>query len=299
MNSSLTAVLNYEQCLDADTEWGMNEGSKYFEEKSAVQIALRKVTQRLSKLDIPYAVAGGMALFVHGLRRFTEDVDILVTSDGLKAIHRELEGLGYRLPFQGSKNLRDMESGVRIEFLIAGQFPGDGKPKPVAFPDPTAVVVERKGIQYLNLPTLVELKLASGMTNPNRVKDLADVQELIKLLTLSADFGEKLNPFVRPKYVELWSAAQHVPRRFMSLWRNKFLTLEATTIEEMVTALQQAAATLQAMRDDGVVLESPGGTADDYAYLVTTDPKVAEKYDMHDESEFWGEGQQPGAGDAT
>jgi hypothetical protein len=31
-----------------------------------------------------------------------------------------------------------------------------------------------------NLPTLIELKLASGMTNAGRLKDLADVQELIK-----------------------------------------------------------------------------------------------------------------------
>ena len=77
-----------------------------------------------------------MALFRHGFRRFTEDVDILVTREGLKTIHEQLEGLGYVPPFTGSKNLRDTESGVRIEFLIAGEFPGDGKPKPVAFPDP-------------------------------------------------------------------------------------------------------------------------------------------------------------------
>jgi hypothetical protein len=35
-----------------------------------------------------------MALFHHGLRRFTEDVDILVTKEGLKKIHAELAGLG-------------------------------------------------------------------------------------------------------------------------------------------------------------------------------------------------------------
>lgn len=292
-------MVSYEQLLGADTEWAMNEGSKHFEGKSAVQSTLRKITRRLSELDIPYAVAGGMALFVHGLRRFTEDVDILVTGEGLKSIHRELEGLGYRPPFQGSKNLRDMESGVQIEFLITGQFPGDGKPKPVAFPQPESVVIERDGAKYLNLATLIELKLASGMTNSNRVKDLADVQELIKLLTLPKDFSETLNPYVHLKYAELWSAVQQAPTRFMTLWRNKFLTLEAKTIEEMITSLQVAAATLQAMREDGVVLESPGGTADDYAYLVTTDPAVAKKYDMHEESEFWGEDEGAGEGKVT
>src|SRR6185437_12999138 len=115
---------------------------------------------------IPYAVAGAMAFFGHGFRRFTEDVDILVTREGLRTIHDRLEGLGYVPPFTGSKNLRDTERGVRIEFLVAGEYPGDGKPKPVAFPDPAGAGVEIDGIRYLRLPTLVELKIASGMTNP-------------------------------------------------------------------------------------------------------------------------------------
>jgi hypothetical protein len=161
-------------------------------------------------LKIPYAVAGGMAMFSHGFRRFTEDVDILVTREGLEQIHRELEGLGYVPLFSGSKNLRDADSGVRVEFLVTGDFPGDGKPKPVAFPDPEQVSVERDGIRWLSLPALVELKLASGMTAPGRLKDLADVQELIRLLSLPANFAEQLQPFVREKYGELWRAVHGV-----------------------------------------------------------------------------------------
>ena len=48
----------------------------------------------------------------------------------------------------------------------SGGFPGDGKPKPVAFPDPAGASVDIGGIRYLSLEKLVELKLASGMTNP-------------------------------------------------------------------------------------------------------------------------------------
>lgn len=197
-------VLAYERQMDHDGRWALSEGSRYFEEKSAVQDALRRIEQRLDDLAIPYAVAGGMALFRHGFRRFTEDVDLLVTRDGLKAIHEHLAGLGYVPPFSGSKNLRDAENGVRIEFLVTGEFPGDGKPKPVAFPDPAEVGVEIDGVRYVALPTLVELKLASGMTNPGRLKDLADVQELIKVLGLPEDFETQLNPYVRPTYQALW-----------------------------------------------------------------------------------------------
>ena len=232
----------------------------------------------------------GLALYKHGFRRFTEDVDILVTKDGLKAIHSALAGLGYVRAFAGSKNLRDAELGVRIEFLIAGQFPGDGKPKPVHFPEPGAVAVERDGIKYLALSALVELKLASGISSADRGKDLVDVQELIKILHLPADFAEQIHPTVRAKYAELW-AATRAGKRYMTLWRSKLPTLEAKTLDDMIASLRGAAETLEAMRADGVTLDPEGGTGDDYAHLVTTDPDVARKYGMEDETEFWGEGE--------
>jgi len=207
-----TAVPVYEHLLNLDGEWAMSEGSRHFEGKSAVQDTLRKITRRLGDLGVPYAVAGGMALFKHGFHRFTDDVDILVTRDGLKVIHERLEGLGYVPPFQGSKNLRDAEHGVRIEFLIAGEYPGDGKPKPVAFPDPAAASIERDEMTILSLPHLVELKLASGMTGGiSRLKDFADVVALIQERNLPADFADQLNPYVRDKYAELWTGVRDSP----------------------------------------------------------------------------------------
>ena len=252
----------------------------------SVQEALHKIGRSLDALGVPYAVVGGMALFLHGYRRFTEDVDILVSRGSLKLIHERLEGNGYLPPFPGSKHLRDTEFGVKIEFLVTGDYPGDGKAKPVAFPDPAQVAVEKDGIKILGLPTLVELKLASGMTNVERQKDLVDVQELIKILTLPLDFSQRLAEFVQAKYVELWRATRPSTKRYVMLWRNKWLTAEAKSIEEMAGALQASAAHLQAMKADGVTLESEGSTAADYAYLVTTDPAVAQKYDMHPEDEY-------------
>jgi hypothetical protein len=206
-----STVLPYEKRIRADRAWGMDEGDRHFRRDSDVFRAMRKIARRLEDLGISYAVAGGMSLDAHGFRRLTIDVDILVTRESLKTIHERLEGLGYVPPFTGSKNLRDAESGVRIEFLVAGEFPGDGKPKPVAFPDPGDVAVEIDGIRYVSLPSLVELKLASGMTNVGRLKDLGDVIELIKALGLTEQFAEELNPYVRGKYRELWQAIRESP----------------------------------------------------------------------------------------
>jgi hypothetical protein len=184
----------------------VQEASRFFVGADAVFDALREVTQRLQGLDVPYAVAGGMALVAHGHRRTTEDVDILVTDDGLHRIHESLVGLGYRPLFEGSKNLRDSRTGVRVEFLVTGQYPGDGKPKPVCFPDPQTASVEIDGIRYLSLPRLIELKLASGMTNPARLQDLADVQGLIRTLQLPPSYAEQLDPYVRQRFSELAAA---------------------------------------------------------------------------------------------
>ena len=215
-----------------------------------------------------------------------------MTREGLKEIHSRLEGLGYLPVFEGSKNLRDMESGVKIEFLITGGYPGDGKPKAVSFPDPKEVGVEKDGITYLKLPTLIELKIASGITNSERIKDLADVQELIKALNLPSTFSANLDPFVREKYEELWNAARPPMKRFVKIWRNRFLTVDAASLEAMISSLQQAVVTLQAMLADGVIIDPERGTTDSHVYLVTTDPEIAKKYGMHDESEFLDESKE-------
>ncbi len=279
-------VLPYEQLLNENPRWALSEGSNFFEGKSAVDKALLRISKRLNDLRVPYAVAGGMAVFRHGLRRFTEDVDILVTRDGLTAIHHELEGRGYLPPFAGSKNLRDTELGVRIEFLITGGYPGDGKPKPVAFPDPAAVAVELDGIKYIKLSTLIELKLASGISNANRVKDLADVQELIKALALSVELADQLNPYVRDKYLELWKATRRDAQRYVLRWTEKFPATSARSIEEAISALGHHAAELKAMQAAGVTLEFKDSTGKREAWLVATDPDVARKHGMHDESEY-------------
>jgi hypothetical protein len=196
-------MIAYEQRLGRNLSWALREGSLYFDKESAVHKTLRDVTRRLDELGVRYNVVGALALFFHGIRRFTEDVDILVTRDGLTVIHDQLEGRGYLPLFSGSKNLRDTETGVRIEFLVTGDYPGDGKPKAVAFPDPGDTGIEIEGIRFLQLLPLIELKLASGTTNPRRGQDLVDVQRMIETLNLPEDLADRLDPSVRDKYREI------------------------------------------------------------------------------------------------
>jgi predicted nucleotidyltransferase len=185
------------------------EGLRFFMGEGILNETLRRVAQDLENRGIDYSLIGAVALNNYGYRRFTEDIDLLLTREGLERFQRELVGRGYRPAFEGAtKKFRTTEENVTVEIITSGEFPGDGKPKPVVFPDPNEVSIEIDGIKTVKLEKLIELKLASGMTAPHRLKDLADVQEVIKIKNLQADFAEKLNPFVREKYLELQKAVE-------------------------------------------------------------------------------------------
>ena len=178
---------------------------RFFMGLDEVHKAMQKLCATLEADGIPYAIAGAMALNAYGYQRVTTDVDVLLTREGLAAFKARHLGRGWVERFAGSKGMRDTEFGVKIDILITGDFPGDGKPKPVAFPDP-GVAIRAAGGMVLPIEHLVELKLASGMTNPGRLKDLADVQELIRAARLPVELAAALNPMVRDKYTEIWHA---------------------------------------------------------------------------------------------
>jgi hypothetical protein len=187
---------------------GAREASRYFVNKSKVHRALERLVARLTELKIPYAIVGALSLNAYGYQRTTSNVGVLLRREDLDAFKKRHLGRGYVEKFPGSKGLRDATQSVDIDVLLAGDYPGDGKEKPVAFPDPERAGVRGERFTLLPLPTLIELKIASGMTAPHRLRDLADVIELIRVNAIEEGFSESLHPYVRPKFRELWQAAQ-------------------------------------------------------------------------------------------
>jgi len=195
---------------NASTAELAREVDDFFMRRDRVWRTMERMSSRLRAEGIDYVIVGGMALVLHGYVRVTGDVDLVTTPEGLKAIHERLVGRGYRPAFEGSrKKLRDTETGVDIEFITTGEFPGDGKPKPVRFPEPKDVAVDRHGINVIALPKLIELKLASGLSAEHRrLRDLADVQDLIIALKLPRELGDQIDPSVRDEFYRMWDAAQ-------------------------------------------------------------------------------------------
>jgi hypothetical protein len=176
--------------------------------QSEAQLALYKLAAILEADGLPYAIIGAFALNEYGHRRVTVDVDLVMREEHLAAFNRKYLGKGYAERVPGTGKLFDTEHGVNIDVLSTGRFPGDDKPKPIAFPDPAVVALRGQRFALLPMPRYIELKLASGMVAPHRGRDLVDVQDLIKSAALPKSVAEELHPWVREKFLELWQLAQ-------------------------------------------------------------------------------------------
>jgi len=75
--------------------------------------------------------------------------------------------------------------------------PGDGKPGPFAFPDPSEASQEIDKLRVLTLPQLIQLKQAA-----RRYYDFGDVVFLMQTHNLDEAFLQQLHPAVHADFIE-------------------------------------------------------------------------------------------------
>jgi hypothetical protein len=169
----------------------------FFQGDDRVHQAMRRVAGELEKAGIRYAIIGGMAVNAHRHERTTKDVDFLLTAEGL-AVLRQIADASDFEPVPGRpRRFVDRPTGVTFDVLVAGRFPGNGEPGPIAFPDPATVGEIIDGLRVVHLPSLVQLKLAAG-----RHQDFADVISLIRANKLDERFAEELDASIRADYIQ-------------------------------------------------------------------------------------------------
>jgi hypothetical protein len=175
----------------------LREIDMFFDGSSPVHQTMRRLVQRLSEAGIPYAVLGGMAVNAHGARRTTDDLDILLTPEGLGQFREQFVGKDYEQIQGRSRRFVDRENEVRIDILVTGHKPGFGGEAPFTFPDPAEASEEINGTRVITLERLIQLKLAA-----RRHKDFGDVVFLIRTHNLDKSFADGLHPGVRGDYIE-------------------------------------------------------------------------------------------------
>jgi hypothetical protein len=90
--------------LPSDQLWhSLKEGSEFFQHEGDIYETLRRLVDELDENGLDYALIGGLALVAHGYRRFTEDVDILMTPEALQVFGAH-DGRGYLPAFREPQN---------------------------------------------------------------------------------------------------------------------------------------------------------------------------------------------------
>jgi hypothetical protein len=175
----------------------LEEISMFFDGSAPVHQTMRRLAEQLQQAGISYAVMGGMAVNAHGARRTTDDLDVLVTAEGLQQFRQQLVGSAYDPTPKRPRHFVDRQNNVHIDMLVTGHYPGRGEPAPFAFPDPAEASEEISHIRVVTLVQLIQLKLAA-----HRYQDFADVVFLIRVHNLDESFADRLHPGVRSDYIE-------------------------------------------------------------------------------------------------
>ncbi len=142
-------------------------------------------------------VLGGIAVFLHGYRRTTEDVDLLAAAPRETAA--ALEKLGATWDERRREHVLD---GVPIHLVTLDQAGG-----------PPQEVVQIEGVAAVSLRDLVRQKLRTGLDRPDRAQDLADVIELIRRVPLDKRFASRLPQALRVPFKKLVDVVRDARRR--------------------------------------------------------------------------------------
>jgi hypothetical protein len=161
----------------------------------------------LQEAGVPYAVAGGVAVCLHGYQRNTVDLDLVIRHEDQAAVKTAFTAAG----FLWHADVAEFRNPAGIQ--VQRQIPGDraGKDSSVRLPDPqTAGITETiEGLSVLRLSKLIEAKVACGSGSLQRShKDFADVVELIAIHQLSRSFARHLHADVRETFRQLVLAAR-------------------------------------------------------------------------------------------
>ena len=109
----------------------------------------------------------------------------------------QAQAQGFEQILNRPRRFVDRTNQVRMEVFLTGHHPGRKGPGPVTFPDPSEVAELRDDIRVVNLPQLIQLKLAA-----KSYYDSADVVSLIRIRNLDESFQSKLHPAVQRDFIE-------------------------------------------------------------------------------------------------
>lgn len=179
---------------------------------------LVKIAQILEALKIPYAVTGGMAVFVWARPRFTADIDIVILLHAHKMpglanaltrlseasfVSRDMMELALRR--RGEFNFIDGLSGVKVDFWVAGETKFDRN----RMKRRIGRSILGKRVYFLSPEDLILAKLRWHKESGSELQ-LRDVESVLQ-------FQKKLDR----TYLGKWAKKQRTFETLQSLWKKQ------------------------------------------------------------------------------
>jgi hypothetical protein len=180
------------------------DAGEFWSGSGKIHNTLRHLGSILDFVGIPYAVFGRTAAFAHGFEQYNLDTDVIVvTEEGLQKMQRVLPFRGFTIISE--RRFRDSLTDLEFKIIRSGR-PAGPEACPIRFPDPSASVMIN-GYRVVDLPRFIDVKLAMG-SSEIRMRDRADVLQLIQHANLPREVVNDLDPYVRDEYDRLWLLAQ-------------------------------------------------------------------------------------------
>jgi hypothetical protein len=128
----------------------------------------------LDKVDVRFALIGGLALASHKVIRATQDIDLLTDPDRAEDIDAELVALGYQCLHRSPDAGNCLRIDERVDCIYASR-PGARS----LLRDAAAVQTAFGVVRVVSAEGLIALKLQGFVNNPRRTQDLEDIKALI------------------------------------------------------------------------------------------------------------------------
>jgi hypothetical protein len=169
---------------------------------------VKAVDRVLELLQCPAALAGGWAVWRHGfIGRVTQDIDIVPPAGQIDDFLRLAGVSGFEVLSQPPGHwpkARHKDTDVEVDIRPENGRPGtSAKPAPTTIRHPLAMGGRNAGLEYVNLPALIELKLAAG-----RIGDEHDVAELIRANPDQVESIRQHLATIHADYVQAFDALQ-------------------------------------------------------------------------------------------
>lgn len=137
-------------------------------------------------------VVGGIAVFLHGYRRTTEDIDLF--AENARAVADALARMG---AVWDEESREFVLEGVSIHLVTEDETGG-----------PPRETVTMENVCVVGLADLIRFKLKSGLGRPDRAQDIADVLALIRVVPLDKRFAARLPVAMRAGFKKLVDAVR-------------------------------------------------------------------------------------------